>query len=98
MTINREFEPDIAAYLDAHGCRRRGNRLLIPSRCQHLKGDSLPYTCDIHGTMYQPLYCQLYPGQNETPILPFNGCGYRKGMPSVPPDGPVLRLNRALKR
>ncbi|MDD1679802.1 MAG: hypothetical protein LUO93_11550 [Methanomicrobiales archaeon] len=91
MTINSEFEPDTAAYLDTHGCKRRGNKLLIPSRCVHLQGDAAPYSCDLHGTIHQPVNCQVYPGDNNAKFLAFNGCGFRKDLPPLPPDEPVLR-------
>jgi hypothetical protein len=98
MVINQEIEPETALYLDAHGCRRRGNRLLIPSRCQHLKGDASPYSCDLHGSLSKPTICRIYPGQGESSFTAFNECGFRKGMPPVPPDEPVYRKNRGLRR
>jgi hypothetical protein len=91
MTISQEMQPDTAAYLDAHGCRRRGGRLLIPSRCQHLKGDSPPYSCGLHGTVHKPMICQIYPGARDSSLTMFNGCGYRNNMPPIPPDEPVFR-------
>ncbi|MDD1678134.1 MAG: YkgJ family cysteine cluster protein [Methanomicrobiales archaeon] len=98
MVINQEIGPDTAVYLDTHGCRRRGNKLLIPSRCQHLKGDEPPYSCDLHGTVHKPTICDLYPGHKETSFTVFNECGFRKDMPPVPPDEPVFRKHRALRR
>jgi len=47
-------------YFKAHGCKREGDKLLVPMRCPHLTEENL---CDIHD--HKPFLCSSWKGSTK---------------------------------
>jgi len=60
-------------YYTKHGCKVKGDVVLIPSRCQNLGEDNL---CKIYPN--RPSLCKAYKGKKESNLISYfvpEGCG-----------------------
>ena len=59
-------------YLTTHGCKIKGNMVIVPSVCQHLTENNL---CAIHNR--KPFLCKQYRGQKKG-FYTVDGCVYNE--------------------